>query len=1058
MAINRFAFILFCCLILGQKSLVHAQNDSTTAEALYSEAGDLFTAQKYDSAIIVAEQAVDLFRQQKHYSRMMDAYGTKAQSILMRDGAEKAIGVLDDVALVGEELMPKYHIGWAEIYYQYGSCYQELGVFNKAVEYAEKGIDLRDNIELPASKKARLEWGASRIFASNRQLIKAREYAYDAKDSYLEAYPDTSQHFYGVTGTLADIYLWESENDSAMHYSRISIKGCEQIYGPDHFNLGVMHNQIAGIYDEICQFDRAIKHYKIAMAIMIKHKKKTGKYIYENIVKTNLSLVYYDLHEYELAEKYSLESLPGDIAYYGRYSPQLAFPLGRLITIYHAQEKIQEAQQYVDHMAAILENNPDLGHANQCYIISFLLGQAVNLRKEDEARKHFREYLAAYEKSGENINKVYVATVAEMGKLYGVVGEIDSCVFYLDQAIAGFKKTLSPRSNAVLIQYTQKARYLLADKLNKAEEALDSALICLFYPRTFENTEDYLKNLPPQPNAINAFEMRIRILYKKKASDSGFEEEFERAIAHYDRFIENSYAAIRSQSRVEDLAKINDRIYGLAIKHYLDKTNIEKAFEYAEKSRSLSIRLALNQYESQNHISTPKEVRQKETDLLRRIRNMNIAAEEEPDSAYDVESYLNTIEEYYDFKKMIKQKHPTYYRLKYAIDALDLNTIKSKLKDSQSLVSFRQVDSTLYAFLLSDGKLQAHQYPNERINNEVERLNKSLNKGKFTPEIAQNLYAFLINPIEHALDKKDIIIIPDGALNYLSFDLLIDENDQWLLNRYNISTAIATDLIFATATTSSEKEWISFVPGFTENIKRAYMSTVDSTSEVDSAYLMYIKQPSTLKFSASLAGIAKSKSYTELEATEGVFKRTTINAPLLFIGTHAELNDQEPAFSRFVMTKDTSGSTDDGYLHAYELYGKELSTDLAILSACNTGTGVLKQGEGLMSLSHAFSYAGCPSLLVTKWNVDEQSTINIIEKFLRNIKNGMSKNNALSAAKKEFLQEAPAELQSPYYWAGLQLIGDPDPIYGDTPRWLYLLMSGLMAGAGLVIYRRSRKT
>ena len=1044
---QHFFLVVSMLLFLWPCPDLVSQSDSLSAEEMYDRAGAYYAAQKYDSAITLIDQSIAIFDQLKSHTRFMDASGAKAQYVLMRDGSEAAVAVLDEATVLANEKVSAYHEGWAEIYYQYGNAYQQKGMHDEAKVYAEKGIELCEKGELPAGKQARLEWSAARVYNSHRQLAKAKEYAYAAKASYLEAHPDTSEHFYGVITTLADVYMWESEYDSAIYYSTINLAGLLKQYGPDHFNVGVGYNQIAGIYNNLDRFGEAIESYQKAIHIFTQYKERTGQYIYENIVRTNLSLLYMDLYEYEVAENYALQNLPGDIAYYGRHGINLLFTLGRLITINHAQKEYAEAQKYIDHVQEILEHDPDMSYANQCYILNFLLAHAIRLKNVPEARNYFREYQRTYAQSGEKVHKVYVSTIAEMGNLFCDVGQIDSCIYYNNLAISLYKQLFPIQNDAIVNQYIQKSGHLIEHDLEQAALMLDSSLICLFYPDRHGDFADYLKKSPPNPVLINVFSTRLNLLVAGKESNPSNGALIEQIALLYDDFIENYYAAIRSKSRLNDLAAINDKIYGLIVQHYIAEDKIEKAFEYAEKSRSLSIRLALNQYESESYSSLPEELRLKETKYIRDLQDLNISRFENADSSENMgTAYLDLMEAYYDFRQMLKREHPEYYRMKYAIDALDLETIRSALGDNQSLISYRLIDSTLYAFILSGERLDLHRFSDGMPAEQILGFSSALNTGRFDEVIAKNIYARVFSPLEDFIQTEELIIVPDDLLNHLSFDLLLNHESQLLLEKHTISTAIATDLIFSQTPKRKKNSWISFAPGFSDEIKDAYVNSVDSSGQIDSAYLTYLRQPNTLRFSAALPEISETQTYNGLEATEDLFKNTPIDAPLIFIGTHAEVNDERPAFSRLVMAKSTDSLTrNDGYLHAYELYTKEMSTDLAILSACNTGAGQLKKGEGILSLSHAFSYAGCPSILMTKWNVDEKTTMTIVEHFLRNIKNGMAKNRALADAKKTFIAEAPTELKDPYYWAGLQLIGDPSPIYGRGMQWW-------MWGLGLAIF------
>ena len=135
-------------------------------------------------------------------------------------------------------------------------------------------------------------------------------------------------------------------------------------------------------------------------------------------------------------------------------------------------------------------------------------------------------------------------------------------------------------------------------------------------------------------------------------------------------------------------------------------------------------------------------------------------------------------------------------------------------------------------------------------------------------------------------------------------------------------------------------------------------------------------------------------------------------------------------YSRLVLSK--SGSTtdaeSDGYLHAYEIYELDLRAQLAVLSACETGTGRTDEGEGVRSLGYGFAYAGCPSLVVSLWSIDEKVSATILERFYAYLAEGMPKHIALRQAKLDHLAQAQDELALPYYWAGLVLVGDVGPV------------------------------
>ncbi len=191
-----------------------------------------------------------------------------------------------------------------------------------------------------------------------------------------------------------------------------------------------------------------------------------------------------------------------------------------------------------------------------------------------------------------------------------------------------------------------------------------------------------------------------------------------------------------------------------------------------------------------------------------------------------------------------------------------------------------------------------------------------------------------------------------------------------------------------------------------------------------------------------ISEIIAGNTYYHEKATEKIFKKKAPKAGIIHLATHAIINDENPMFSKLVLAKDKN-SDEDGFLNTFELYNMKLTADLVVLSACNTGCGKLIRGEGIMSLARGFMYAGCPSIVMSLWPVDDQSTSLLMKLFYRGLDSGLSKDKALRLAKQEYLKSADAVKSNPFYWAGFVPIGNTKPIHlhhKATP-WAWLLLS-----------------
>ena len=122
---------------------------------------------------------------------------------------------------------------------------------------------------------------------------------------------------------------------------------------------------------------------------------------------------------------------------------------------------------------------------------------------------------------------------------------------------------------------------------------------------------------------------------------------------------------------------------------------------------------------------------------------------------------------------------------------------------------------------------------------------------------------------------------------------------------------------------------------------------------------------------------------------------------------------------------------DDGYLTALEVLQLDWEgTELVVVSACESGRGLVKRGEGMYGLKRAFAVAGARSSLLSLWKVDDQATAAFMQSFYQRLKDGKGKGDALAETQQEFRSHPIAGWRHPYVWAAFQLSGDWGPVKG----------------------------
>lgn len=145
---------------------------------------------------------------------------------------------------------------------------------------------------------------------------------------------------------------------------------------------------------------------------------------------------------------------------------------------------------------------------------------------------------------------------------------------------------------------------------------------------------------------------------------------------------------------------------------------------------------------------------------------------------------------------------------------------------------------------------------------------------------------------------------------------------------------------------------------------------------------------------------------------------------ILHFATHGIVDLENPQLSGIILSLvDENGTPQDGYIRLHDIYNLNLPAELVVLSACDTGVGKRIKGEGLMTLTRGFMYAGAARVVASLWKVEDLATAELMGKFYKEMfTNGRQPADALRAA--QLAMSKDKRWQSPYYWAGFILQGD----------------------------------
>ncbi|MFC4635200.1 CHAT domain-containing protein [Dokdonia ponticola] len=312
-------------------------------------------------------------------------------------------------------------------------------------------------------------------------------------------------------------------------------------------------------------------------------------------------------------------------------------------------------------------------------------------------------------------------------------------------------------------------------------------------------------------------------------------------------------------------------------------------------------------------------------------------------------------------------------------------------------------------------------------------------------ETFTDLYTKLVAPFLEDLanpSEKDLTFITQNELSYVPFAALINPNGNFLIESNPVSTAFSLPLLSVQKELKSNGKRLGvFAPIYAQNSKMPSDLMALQRSG-------FYELPFAQEESKEISTIFNGDLYTGTSASKEIFIQQKEQYDILHLAMHALSNTEGSQQSSLVFSEDERLLFD-------ELYTYNIPAQLAVLSACNTGTGILKEGEDLQSLSRAFTYAGTNSTLTSLWNVNDQSTKEIMKSFYIHLKEGDAKHIALRKSNLEYLNKASEDvLRHPYYWAGFVVSGNTAPITQTSYFWWYILGGILVLG---LLYTLSRK-
>ncbi|MFK8105269.1 MAG: CHAT domain-containing protein [Saprospiraceae bacterium] len=491
-----------------------------------------------------------------------------------------------------------------------------------------------------------------------------------------------------------------------------------------------------------------------------------------------------------------------------------------------------------------------------------------------------------------------------------------------------------------------------------------------------------------------------------------------------------------------------------------DNSFLEIAFSFAESNKALSLMETLNEQIAER-LELPDSllVKEKTTriDLVYYQKKILEAQGEgvETDQAKiaDWKAQVFTLKQQHEqLVDQFEKEFPRYYEIKYQKNTVNYQDLKQGLlKNNHAFLEYFVGENKIYLFVLTKENITVQTIDKlDSIQSDIKGLRDfttspptvGVSPDRYAQFVKQahHLYEILLKPaLETMAPKYDkITIIPDGDLAFIPFDLLLTnlpaqtvfgfkpQQLDYLLNKYQISYGYSIALLNKNLNRDAQKfeaDFVGFAPSFPE-----LTSSLSRACGNGELYNLTCNQSELNAINQQLQG----QGFAATEANKMNFNQQASKFKILHLATHACVDEAHPMNSKIYLT--------DDYLSLLDLYTLDLQSELVVLSACNTGSGKLLKGEGVMSLARGFIASGCRSTLMSMWSVDDCATSDIMTVFYKNLAKGLAKDEALRQSKLAYLASVDKTMQHPYYWAAFAQFGATKPIEFESQNtWKYLL-------------------
>jgi CHAT domain-containing protein len=746
--------------------------------------------------------------------------------------------------------------------------------------------------------------------------------------------------------------------------------------------------------------------------------------------------------KYNEAEKLFDEVLPILAKNFGEAGMQYAIVTNNKAMLYQAVGRYQEGITLMEKAIASLEvSNKKTHRGNKSFDsrkftsnLALLYQLSGNLA---QAESSFLSIKKIFEGRLQTSNPEYAVVLNQLALLYIQMNKNELVEPLLQKASTIYKKKFTEENASFAkVQNDLGNFYRLQGKNTEAEVTLTKALA--IRQRTLgENHPDYVKSLET-----------LGILYWKKGDLAKAYPYLNNATNKSLEFINNYFPPMSEAEKTKywDILQPRfQRFYNYAIDASSSNPAVIKdVYNYQIATKALllnstnKVKKAILESGDQSMINEYVSwIGQKEA----LARYYALSKEELTQQKIDLvalEKEANTTE------RSLSQRSSDFAK-GYNVEQIHLDKVSAQLQDSEAIVEIIRVrsfdkdftdESRYLALVLTKGSAQPTMIVLEN-GNQLETRYAKFYKNAIQQKIPDEYsYAQYWSRLEsHLVGKKTIYISPDGVYNQINVNTLKKTEGDYILNQFDvIIIGNSKDLIALKGKKIQAQKKDAFVLGFPDYGGNAVALPgtkveIDGINKILTTNGYKVAKYEQKNATETSVKALKGPSLVHI-ATHGYFLADADLKGNDALGVNADNAKNNPLLRSGLILSGVQSSTDksnsdlqsndNGVLTAYEAMNLSLEgTDLIILSACETGLGDVRAGEGVYGLQRAFLVAGASTLIMSLWKVDDAATQVLMTNFYTNLAKGGSKAKAFKQAQLQLM----TKYKDPYYWGAFMMMG-----------------------------------